>query len=1049
MRGERKIITALFADIVGSTALIQGLDPEDVQHLIEPVLELMVEAVQHYEGYVANTLGDGILAMFGAPVAHEDHPQRALYAALRMQTRIQQRPPRQSAQSKPLQIRVGIHTGEVLIRAVTAADLHVDYSPVGQAIHLASRLEGVASPGAVVVSQDTFRVATGYFEFSELGLVTVKGLASPVLAYQLQSEGLMRTRLQVAALRGLQRFIGRKAEVKLLLSSFEQSCGGLGQVVRIVGEPGVGKSRVFLEAKNAFRGRCRILEAAALSHRRSFACLPLIELLQDYFKLDDGDGDAVRRGKIDAAFDAQGSEVAAEKSYILFMLGLAASGSPLEQMESTLRRERTFDAIRRLLIRESRAQPLVVIIEDLQWLDSETEGFIDFLIDSITGEPILLLLSHRPEYRHTWDNFINCREIRLTPFGVEETGQLLSALLGDDASLDELKARIRALTEGNPFFMQEVVQALVEQQKIQGPAGRRRPVGRPAELNIPGTVQGVLSARIDRLPNPEKDLLQILAVIGRTFPWSLLQQIVDLPPETLRNLLTRLEGAEFLYQRPAFPEVVYGFTHALTQEVSYQSVPRERRRELHECTARAIETLHAGHLDEQCSALAHHYSLGAHASKALYYLQRAGLQAVRRSSHDEAIKHFTEALAWLERLPPGVDRTFLELQLRLSLGPVWMARRGYASDEVDKTYSRALELCAQAGDDSLRFTALSGLVTFYVAKGELATARRLAEQLLSLADRARNEVLKLEALGILGAVLFKQGELQIALARLEQGLTIYEAKKHARLAFVYGLDSGVLCLSFSALILAMSGQTTQALERSDAALSLSRELSHPVSLAFALEYAAELYQIYRDTARVRTCAEAAIEVSQEHGLVYRQAFGTVLLGWALAVSSQPAEGIDKIRSGLAAYRGTGAELVLPHLLGQLAEALGMAGDIDQALAAIEEAKGFADKNGERVYLSDILRLEAELLIRSAGTEASSDECHVRAETGLQQATSIARDQGNWLFELRALLSLHQLMTGQGRGKEARQLLLGFNQNLLGNLDMEELKTLRRLTLQPT
>ncbi|MFC6673936.1 adenylate/guanylate cyclase domain-containing protein [Marinobacterium aestuariivivens] len=517
--GERKTISVLFADMAGSTALIHGLDPEEVRQLIDPVLALMMEAVHHYEGYVAKSLGDGILALFGAPIAHEDHAQRALYAALRMQDAMRRYADRlRLAQGIPLQIRIGIHTGEVVVRSIRTEDLRTDYDPVGQTIHIASRMEGIATPGTIVVSEATHRLTEGYIDYRALGVTPVKGLPEPMAAFEVLGLGPLRTRLQVAASRGLAPFVGRHDEMAQLQQAFGRASRGEGQIVGVVGEPGVGKSRLFYEFKLATEKSCLVLETFSVSHGKAFPYRPLIELLRNYLHLGPQDDERRRREIITGKILTLDRSLEAGLPYLFYLLGLDEPDSELARMDPTLRRQRTFEAIKRILERESLEQPLELIFEDLQWLDRETEAFLDYFSAGLASSAILLLVNYRPEYRHQWGQTSYYSQLHLDPLGQAEAAELLDALLGDDPSLTALRPRLLTQTEGNPFFIEEVVQTLAEEQVLEGEAGHYRLRQMPVGLQIPTSVQGVLSARIDRLPADGKQLLQTLAVIGKEFP---------------------------------------------------------------------------------------------------------------------------------------------------------------------------------------------------------------------------------------------------------------------------------------------------------------------------------------------------------------------------------------------------------------------------------------------------------------------------------------------------------------------------------------------------
>jgi len=1010
---ERRIITALFADMAGSTALIQDLDPEEVRRLIDPVLHLMMEAVHHYEGYVAKSLGDGILALFGAPIAHEDHPQRALYAALRMQQAMQRYARKiLLEQGVGLQIRVGIHTGEVVIRSVRTEDLHIDYDPVGQTIHLASRMEGIATPGAIVLSDRTRRLVEGYVDCVSLGAVPVKGLAEPVEIYEARGLGQLRTRLQVSARRGLVPFVGRRAELGRLKSLWEQARHGQSQLVGVVGDPGVGKSRLFHEFKSVAGAQGLILETFTPSHGKAFACLPLIELLKQYFRLLNDDDEQARREKVIARVQSLDPALEAGVHYLLFLLGIAATDSSLSQMDPELRRQRTFELLRQLLIRESRRQPLLLVVEGLQWLDSETDAFLHFFVEGLEAGAIMVLVNYRPEYRHGWQALERFTELRLEPLDKTEAGDMLTRLLGDDASLEPLKPLLTAQTEGNPFFLEELVQTLAEEGVISGSAGHYRLERMPENWQIPTTVRGVLTARIDRLAADEKALLQTLAVIGKAFPWSLVRKVVDMEDGPLRGLLANLQTGGFLYERPAFPEVEYSFKHMLTQEVAYASLLTEQRRALHERIAGAIETLFKARLDDHCGELAHHFSCSGNSDKAVEYLQRAGQLAIRQSANQEAIRQLSAALELLRAQPGDAAHTERELDLLLMLGPVWMTVKGYAAPEVEATYTEALKLCRQLGETPQRFPALMGLRTFYHVRGDLQTAHELGEQLLVLAETTGEPGLLLEAHRVLGGGLFKLGRLAESRSHLEQALDLYDPQRYRAHVFLYGMDPGVFALSFLAWVLWHQGFPDQALERSRQALALAEQLAIPHVTAYALIFAAEIHLNRQEVARAQQRAEAAMALAVDEGFPLLSTWGRILQGWAEVAQGQPQAGIEQIRAGLEAYRCTGAEVWVTHFLALLAEACEQAGRVQEGLDVLQEALAVIEKNQEHIYEAELHRIQG-LLLQRRGADA---------EACFDRAIAVARQQGARSLQLRAELSLARLWREQGKTDEARRML---------------------------
>ena len=1046
--GERKTVTALFADMAGSTALIHDLDPEVAHRLIKPVVALMMEAVHYYEGYVAKSLGDGILALFGAPIAHEDHPQRALFAALRMQQAMRRHGDRiRLEEGVPLQIRVGVHTGEVVVRSIRTDDLHTDYDPLGHTIHIASRIEGIATPASILVSESTHKLAEGYFEFRALGATQLKGIPVPLCVYEVLGLGALRTRLQLAAHRGLARFVGREKEMDHLNRALDAAKAGHGRVVGVVGEAGVGKSRLFHEFKERSRRGALVLETFSVSHGKAFANLPLIELLKNYFQIAAQDDERRCREKV------VGKALTLERSfedivpYVLYLLGIGEAGSALAEMDARIRRERTFGAIRQLLARESRDQPVQLLFEDLQWLDRETEAFLAYLIDHVPDTRILLLVNYRPEYRPVWERAAHCSQLRLEPLGSSEAQGLLTALLGDDPCLAPLKQLILEKTEGNPFFIEEVVQTLAEEKSLLGEAGHYRIERTPATLHIPTTVQGVLAARIDRLPIEEKELLQTLAVIGHEFPFSLIRRICGehaAQDDELRRLLAHLEAAEFIYERPAFPEVDYSFKHALTQEVAGHSLLTERRSALHERTAQAIEALFPTRIADYCSELAHHYSLSGNIPKAVEYLHRAAQQALRHAAHPDAMHHLGAALALLKDLPDTPMRAQWELTLLLSLGPVLMDVRGYGTPEVGETYTRALALCERTGDKSQRFAAQLGLRIHHLVRAEYATAYELGKQMLGTASRARDPSLLMEAHSALGSCFFLQGDFGAARTHVEQALAIYDPEQHQAHVFAHGVDPGIRALNFLVLTLWIQGYPEQARERSIEALALAQKLAYGPTLAFSLTYAAQLHQLRRESSLAGERAEAVITVSTEHGLPYWLAWGMLLCGWVMCAQGNLQDGIAQMRQGLDAQRAAGGADQRPYFLALIADGYWRIGESATALGMLDEAVSIVEKSGEHCYEAELYRLKGCFATGGANNEWAASARDSEAADCFHKAIAAARRQGARSLELRAASDLARLLQRQGKKADARQALSEVYERFTEGFDTADLRDAKAL-----
>ncbi|OFW30628.1 MAG: hypothetical protein A3H97_05785, partial [Acidobacteria bacterium RIFCSPLOWO2_02_FULL_65_29] len=678
--GERKQVTVLFADMKGSMELLSDRDPEEARKLLDPVLERMMDAVHHYEGTVNQVMGDGIMALFGAPLAHEDHAVRACYAALRMQEEIRRYAEEaRRAHGVEVQVRAGLNSGEVVVRSI-GSDLRMDYTAVGQTTHLAARMEQLAVPGTTRLTAGTLGLAEGYVEVKPLGPVPVKGLSDPVEVYELTGAGPARTRLQASRARGLTRFVGRDTEMEQLRLAAEAVQGGRGQVVAVVGEPGVGKSRLYYEFLRSHRTHGWLpLESGSVSYGKATAYLPLADLFRSYFKIEARDDMRAVRAKATGNLLTLDDALKDAVAPVLWLLDALPEDSPFLAIEPAERRRAALAAAKRVLLRESQVQPLMLVFEDLHWIDNETQAFLDSLVESIPAARILLAFNYRPEYRHAWSGKTYYRQLRIDPLPPESAHDLLEGLLGSDASVAPLKPLLIQRTEGNPLFLEESVRALAESGALTGSRGAYRLVRGLDTVRVPATVQSIIAARIDRLDPADKQLLQAAAVVGTDVPYSILKTILAGSEDDLQRGLARLQAAEFMYEARLFPELEYSFKHALTHEVAYGSVLLERRNFLHAAIVDAIETLHADRLAEQVELLAHHATRGRVSEKAVSYLRQAGLKAAARSANREAIGYFEQALALLDAMPPTAESLSEALDIRIALGPALTAVKGATS----------------------------------------------------------------------------------------------------------------------------------------------------------------------------------------------------------------------------------------------------------------------------------------------------------------------------------------------------------------------------------
>jgi len=1039
LEGERKQVTVLFADMKGSMELLAERDPEEARKLLDPVIEHMMEAVHRYEGTVSNLMGDGIMALFGAPLAHEDHAVRACYAALRMQESVNRYADGvRRTEGIPVQIRVGLNSGEVVVGSI-GNDLKMDYTAIGQTVHLASRMEQMAMPGSIMMTADALRLSEGYVQVKPLGPVNVKGLTEPVEVYEVTGVGAARSRLQAAAARGLTRFVGRTAEFETLCQALERAGASHGQVVALVGEPGVGKSRLFWEFTHSRRTvDWLILESGSVSYGKATAYLPVIDLLKAYFTIEDRDDVRKIREKVTGKLLTLDKSLEPTLPAFLSLLDMAVEDQQWRSLDPPQRRQRTLDAVKRLLVRESQVQPLLLVVEDLHWIDSETQALLDSLVETLPTARILLLVNYRPEYQHGWGNKTYYSQLRIDPLPPESAGELLQTLLGDDANLRPLKHLLIERTDGNPFFIEESVRTLVEAKLLAGERGNYR-LARPVDsTQVPATVRAVLAARIDRLPPDEKRMLQSAAVIGKDVPLVLLQAIAEQSEEEISRGLIRLQAAEFLYETSLFPEVEYTFKHALTHEVAYGSLLQDRRRALHARIVDAIEKQFSDRLSEHVEGLAHHAGRGELSEKAVEYLHQAGKKTAARSANREAIAYFEQALDLFKHLPETRKTLEQNIDIRIDLGPALIATSGYGADTVEQIYTQARELCQRLGETHRLFPVLWGLCRFYDARGELKKAHELGDQLFSVGQNLNDPALLLEAHHTRWSTSFILGELDSVEHHSQRGLSLYDPQQHFHLALRYGgHDSGVCCRQMRAKALWLLGYPDQALQSIRGALVLARDLAHPFSLALALLFAAWVFQQRGDEQDALEHVEAAIALGTGHEFPRFVTQGSILGGYLLISQQQRDKGVELIRNALLAQRLRGPEREQSYFDSLVGEAYGIIGHTEEGLTT-GETLARVQTTGERFYEAELHRIKGELLLGQTTTDERE------AEAYFQNAIKVARGQSAKSLELRAAMSLSRLWQRKGKTAEARQLLAEIYGWFTEGFDTADLKEAKAL-----
>ena len=1023
LEGERKQVTVLFADLKGSMELLADRDPEEARKLLDPVLERMMEAVHRYEGTVNQVMGDGIMALFGAPVAHEDHAVRACYAALDMQAAMRRYAEAvRRAHGVALEIRVGLNSGEVVVRAI-GSDLHMDYTAVGQTTHLAARMEQLATGGRSLLSADTLRLAEGYVDVKSLGPVPVKGLEAPIEVYELTGAGagLLRSRLHAGTARGLTRFVGREGELDQLRQALGRAAGGQGQVVAIVGEPGVGKSRLVWEVTHSHRvDGWLVLQAGSVSYGQATSYLPVVDLLKRYFAIEDRDGPRAVREKLTGKLLTLDRAQEGSLPALLSLLDVPSEDPQWPTLDPPQRRRRTLDAMKRLLLRESQGQPLLVVFEDLHWIDSETQALLDGLVESLPAARLLLLVNYRPEYQHPWGSRTYYTQLRLDPLPPESAEELLGALLGPDVSLDPLKHVLIARTEGNPFFLEESVRTLVETQVLVGERGAYRMTkaspqaeGRPEVWQIPATAQAILAARIDRLPPEDKRLLQAASVIGKDVPFGLLQAIADVPEDSLRRGLTHLQAAEFLYETSLFPNLEYTFKHAFTHEVAYGSVLHDRRRALHARIVDAIEAVYPERLTEHVDRLGHHAFRGELWDRALAYLYQAGAKALARSAHQEAVTCFDLALATLPHLPESSETLEQAIDLHLDVAtsryPLGQLERGLR-------HLRAAEGLARRLGNQRRLGWVSAHMCDYLwVKGASKEGRTFGQNAQAIAETIEDFPLQITADLYLGQAAFTLGDYRRAedlCRKVVQSLAGDLNHKRFRL---YELPaSSSRC--YLALTLAERGDFDEGITDGQEGIRLAEAADHRFSLLLGSWGLAYIYGLRGEVSPAVRLLERALALSREWNLAFWSPRVTGSLGSAYARSERIAEGLSLLHQALHAMEALGIGAYHSLLVVQLGEAYLLADRLEEALAAGSRALTLTRDRAERGHEAWALRLLGEIASTRNPPDTATADGHYR------EALALADELGMRPLVAHCHLGLGKLHRRSGQREQARDHL---------------------------
>jgi predicted ATPase len=877
------------------------------------------------------------------------------------------------------------------------------------------------------------------FECNDLGPHILKGVSTPVPVYRVLTESGAQSSLEVAGPSGMTRLVGREQEVGLLLERWGQAKDGLGQVVLLSGEAGIGKSRLVQVVKESVAGEPHVLwEGRCSAYYQNSALYPVIDLMQRVLRLTREDSRDAKLRKLEealAVFPLSLSDVVPLLAALL-SLPLPDRYPPLT-MTPQRQKQKTLEAVLALLHALAVRQPVLFIMEDLHWVDPSTLELLGLLIDQVPTARIFTLLIFRPEFRPPWVLRAHLTSLTLSRLPRPQVEVMVERVAGDKALPAEVCQQIVAKTDGIPLFVEELTKMVLESGLLRERESYYELTGPLPPLAIPATLHDSLMARLDRLATG-KGVAQLGATLGRAFSYELLRAISPMEEAKLQCELGHLVEAELLYQQGVPPQATYLFKHALIQATAYQSLLKRTRLQYHQRIAQVLEARFPETTETQPELLAHHFTEAGLHKHAIGYWQRAGQRAIQRSGHVEAISHLTKGLEVLKTLPDTPERSQQELTLQITLGAPLTATKGYAAPEVERVYARARELCQQLGETPQLFRVLWGLLSFYAVRADLRTANELGMQMLRLAQRVEHSAFLVEAHRAVGATLFWLGQLTEARAHLEQMIPLYNPQQHRSHAFLYGQDPAVSGRCYAALALWNLGYPDQALQRSREAVALAGELAHPFTLAYALSFAAVVHQLRGEVQEARERAEAAIALSREQGFPQWVGMGMILSGWALAAQGRRAEGLAQMRQGLTPYRATGARVARTYWLALLAEAHENLGQAEEGLSLLAEAFEAVQQCEERNYEPELYRLKGELVL------ALSREDHTEAEGCFRQALDVACRQQAKSLELRAAVGLSRLWQQQGKRDEARELLTpiyGWFTEGFDTADLQEAKAL--------
>jgi predicted ATPase/class 3 adenylate cyclase len=1036
---ERRQLTVMFCDLVGSTALASRLDPEDLRDVIGAYHHCVAETVRRFDGFVAKYMGDGVLVYFGYPAAHEDDAERAVRASLTLVDAVGHLP----APEEPLRVRIGVATGLVVVGDLIGAGAAQEQAVVGETPNLAARLQALAESNAVVIAQGTHRLTGGLFEYENLGAVEAKGFAKPVLAWRVVGESAVENRFEALhPLGGETPLVGREEEIELLIRLWQRAKSGEGQVVLLSGEPGIGKSRITAALHQRLAGEPHTrLRYFCSPHHQDSALHPTIAQLERAAGFAREDAPEIKLTKLETllAPTRPSDEDVALLAELLSIPAAATGRYRAPNLTPQRKKEQTFEALLRQLAMLTRQRPVLMVFEDAHWVDPTSREWLDLVVRRVQRSSALLVITFRPEFSPPWTGQAHVTTLTLNRLDRRESAALARRIAGNSVALPaEAVDEIVERTDGVPLFVEELTKAVVEANEHE--CGAKLVLsGIPATARaVPAMLHASLMARLDRLGPAAREVAQVGAAIGREFSYELLAAVAAPRNKTeVRNALGRLVEAGLLFQRGTPPEASYVFKHALVQDAAYCTLLRKQHRQLHRSIAQRLEQHDPAVVKGQPELLAYHCSEAGLHKSAIGYWTAAGERAVRRAANTEAVRHFHRALALLDAESDTPERATTELKILAQLGPAMMSAQGWTAPEVERVYDRALQL-ARAMDSSADLVApLVGLWLFHNTRGEFGKARESIQELFRVAHTLNDPSLLLQAHHAAWPTPMFCGDFATAYKHVEQGLSLYDERQHRHHAFHYmGHDPAVCANALGAIIAWVLGHPERAAQHAASAMQLARRLEHAPTLAHALWFVCKYHILRADVAAALTTSTEMLALCEEHQLAQPKAAGMLFRGWALARVSEIEEGLELVRTGLAAWERGGAGAFLQQGRFLLAETCSVAGRRAEALELLKTALAHGSQTGERWCEARVHHLRAQLFIASAEWP-QAEECLLRA-------LDIARQQNARSFELRSATSLVRLWRDQGQHREAHDLLAPIYSGFTEGFDTPDLREAKAL-----